>query len=257
MNSTLVIQSHPTPVAPAWLRVCIQSVTDWCKTNGFEYQFLDDGLFDFLDSTLMEKLSQQKTIATDLARLYAIRQGLQTFERVIWLDADFLIFAPDEFLLPKPADLPEGYMVGREVWVQADADRPQKLKSYVKVHNAFLLFDRQNSFLEFYLEHAERLLRKCEGPIPPQFIGPKLLTALHNIVGCPVLELAGMFSPLVIDDLLSKNGQCCALNLMQKRSVQSAAGANLCRSLVDQENRSEDDMLELVELLMSLGHALK
>lgn len=250
MLSTLVIQSYPTPVQPIWLQRCMDSVTSWCDRNQFEYRFLDDSLFDYLDPAIMQKLIKQKVIATDLARLYAIRNELKQFNRVIWLDADFLIFSPDNFQLPEQAQLPEGYLLGREVWVQADTERPSKLKAHVKVHNAFLLFDRGNSFLEFYLDHAERLIRKCQGPMPPQFIGPKLLTALHNTIGCPVLESAGMLSPLVISDLLSDSGQCCALNLMNKRSSQPFAGANLCRSLSEQNNRSEQDMLDLVEQLI-------
>lgn len=175
---------------------------------------------------------------------------------MVWLDADFLIFAPNEFQLPDETMLSEGYMVGREVWVQADAEKPNKLRANIKVHNAFLLFDRGNSFLEFYLEHAERLVRKFEGSLPPQFVGPKLLTALHNVVGCPVMETAGMLSPLVIDNLLSKNDQCCALNLMKKRSTEALAGANLCRSLSRKNNRSEKDMLSLAELLCTNANCL-
>lgn len=234
----------------------MDSVKAWCRENQFEYLFLDDSLFDYLDPALMQKLKQQKVIATDIARLYAIREGLHKFDRVLWFDADFLIFAPNDFLLPNQTALPEGYMLGREVWVQAKANQPNKLKANVKVHNAFLLFDRQNSFLDFYLEHAERLVNKCEGPMPPQFVGPKLLTALHNTVVCPVLETAGMLSPLVIDDLLADTSQCCALNLMKKRSVQPIAGANLCYSLSNQNNRSDKDILRLVEQLLSENESL-
>ena len=256
MHSTLVIQSHNTPIQASWLKACIASVERWCESNQFQYQFLGDALFDPLNLTILEKVKDQLVIATDLARLYALREGLKKFDRVVWLDTDFLIFAPDQFVLPAQSELKEGYMLGREVWVQQDKERPNKLKSYVKVHNAFLLFDRENSFLEFYLQHAERLLEQCDGPMPPQFIGPKLLTALHNVIGCPVLESAGMLSPLVIDDLLSKGEQCCALNLMKKKSPMPMAGANLCRSLVVQGQRSSEDMESLVAKLLKNGTPL-
>ena len=256
MHSTLVIQSHNTPIQTSWLKACIASVERWCESNQFQYQFLGDALFDPLNLTILEKVKDQLVIATDLARLYALREGLKKFDRVVWLDTDFLIFAPDQFVLPAQSELKEGYMLGREVWVQQDKERPNKLKSYVKVHNAFLLFDRENSFLEFYLQHAERLLEQCDGPMPPQFIGPKLLTALHNVIGCPVLESAGMLSPLVIDDLLSKGEQCCALNLMKKKSPMPMAGANLCRSLVAQGQRSSEDMESLVAKLLKNGTPL-
>lgn len=256
MPSTLVIQSHSTPIQSDWLHACMKSVESWCQSNRFSYRFLDNALFDYIDPTLLDKVKDQIVIATDLARLYTLREGLREFERVLWLDTDFLIFAPDQFELPDKFDLPEGYMLGREVWVQEDREKPGKLKAYIKVHNAFLLFDRGNSFLEFYLQHAKRLLEQCDGPMPPQFIGPKLLTALHNVVGCPVYEPAGMLSPPVIDDLLSKGERCCALNLMKKKSSQPIAGANLCRSLAIQEERPEREMESLIVNLLEAGTAL-
>jgi hypothetical protein len=67
-----------------------------------------------------------------------------------------------------------------------------KLRAYVKVRNAFLMFRKGNHFLDFYTATAQRLLRLNQGSMPPQFIGPKLLTALHNVAICPVMETAGM-----------------------------------------------------------------
>ena len=191
----------------------MRTVKGWAESNGFSYQFLGDELFDLISPALVQKTLEQKVIATDLARLYAIQNALEKYNRVVWLDADFLIFSPQNFILPGVENIPEGYMLGREVWVQSDHIKKSKLSAHVKVHNAFLLFDRGNSFLAFYLEHAERLLSRCHGRVPPQFIGPKLLTALHNVVQCPVFESAGMFSPLVVDDLLSGSEKKSALGL--------------------------------------------
>jgi hypothetical protein len=50
---------------------------------------------------------------------------------------------------------------------------------YVKVHNAFMMFRQGNHFPDFYTDAAERLLDLNQGAMPAQFIGPKLLTALH------------------------------------------------------------------------------
>jgi hypothetical protein len=51
-----------------------------------------------------------------------------------------------------------------------------------------------NSFLHFYAETIERLLRQNRGGIPPQYIAPKFLTALHNVTRLPVVESDGMLS---------------------------------------------------------------
>jgi len=260
---TLVIQSHRQPLPYTWLAPCLASVQNWAKQQSYDYQFIDDALFDTLPQWVLEKTSAQKVIATDLARLKCLQHFLAAgYQRVVWLDADFLIFAADNLQLPEPGELPEGYALGREVWVQPKKpeqphpkNKTPKFKAYKKVHNAFLLFDAQfgqrNSFLDFYTTHAERLLEQMTGPMPPQFIGPKLLTALHNVVQCPVLENAGMLSPWVIKDIIAGGGP--ALTLFRDKSPQPLAGANLCSSLSNSDVLPERALEKVVTQLLSQG----
>ena len=268
---TLIIQSHRQPLPYDWLAPCVASVQSWAKQESFDYQFIGDALFDVLPQWVLEKTQAQKVIATDLARLKCLQQFLAAgYQRVVWLDADFLLFAADNFQLPEPGELPEGYALGREVWVQPKIpeqkveqkagqepakNKTPKFKAYKKVHNAFLLFDAQfsqrNSFLDFYTAHAERLLEQITGPMPPQFIGPKLLTALHNVVQCPVQESAGMLSPWVINDILAGGGP--ALTLFRDKSPQPLAGANLCSSLSNSDVLPERALEKVVTQLLSQG----
>ncbi len=242
MSNTLVIQSHRSPLPYPWLKQCLESVQRWCEINQFEYQFLGDDLFDCLPGDLVEKLKDQPVIASDLARLTVLRDALhKRFETVIWLDADFLIFNPVSFALPD-----DSYAVGREIWVQHDTQ--EKLKIYKKVHNAFLMFRKGNCFLDFYAESAERLLRENEGGMPPQFIGPKFLTALHNITKLPVMESAGMLSPLVVRDIVQGGGE--ALQRFVTHSSVSIAGANLCISSCEKQEVTCEEMEQLVGVLM-------
>ncbi|MFT4563341.1 MAG: hypothetical protein ACI9BW_003095 [Gammaproteobacteria bacterium] len=225
MARSVVLQSHTHPLPYDWLVECIASVKKWSELNAFGYRFIGDELFDYIPTCLNEKTRHQLVIASDLARLKLIRSFLnQGFETVIWCDADFLIFDPDNFLIPN-----ESFALGREVWIQRDRKHASKLSAHVKVHNAFMMFRTDNSFLDFYHDSAERLLTRINGPMPPQFIGPKLLTAIHNVVQCPVLETAGMLSPLVMTDLEQGGGP--ALDLFKSKSPQAIAGANLCASL--------------------------
>ena len=264
---TLVIQSHRDSLPYDWLAPCVASVQNWAKQQSYDYQFIDDALFGILPKWVLEKTQAQKVIATDLARLKCLQQFLAAgYQRVVWLDADFLIFAPDNFQLPTPSQLAEKYALGRETWVQPKPaeqktgqepakNKAPKFKAYKKVHNAFLLFDAQfgqrNSFLDFYTSHAERLLKKVNGPIPPQFIGPKLLTALHNVVQCPVQESAGMLSPWVINDILAGGGP--ALTLFRDKSPQPLAGVNLCSSLSASEVLPEHALEKVIAKLLSQG----
>ncbi|MEH6358477.1 MAG: hypothetical protein V7745_05775 [Pseudomonadales bacterium] len=241
MKHTLIIQSHRTPLPFDWLQECIESVQTWAADSGFNYQWLGDEIFDSLDAELIEKTETQKVIASDLARLKVIKQALRNgYQRVIWCDADFLIFNPQQFILPESS-----FALGREVWVQEDNNN--RLRAYTKVHNAFMMFCCGNHFLDYYTASAEQLLRANQGRMPPQFIGPKLLTALHNMIECPIMETAGMLSPLVIRDILKGDGQ--ALSLFKKKSPSFPAGANLCSSVTASEGFNDMEMQCLIEKL--------
>lgn len=241
--NTLVIQSHRSPLPYTWIEPCLDSVRHWCALNQYEYRFMGDELFDAVPGELLKKTQQQRVVASDIARLLVLRDGLKNgYGTVVWLDADFLIFNPLEFVLP---DAP--YALGREVWVQPD--KQGKLKVHKKVHNAFLMYRKDNSFLDFYIETAKRLLGLNNGSMSPQFIGPKLLTALHNIIMFPVMESAGMLSPMVVKDIIQQGGP--ALDLFIGHSPQPITGVNLCISSCDRDDVSVVEMERLIECLLN------
>ena len=239
--SGLVLQSHTHPLPAKWIASCLKSVKAWADLNTFDYLFLGDELFDYIPNRLLEKTQSQRVIATDLARLRALQFYLkQGYDTVIWCDADFLIFTPSRFKLTL-----DKYAVGREVWIQNNIKNPQKLTAHIKVHNAFMMYRQGNAFLDFYADTAERLLTLNQGPMPPQFIGPKLLTAIHNVAQCPVQESAGMLSPLVIKDIANHDGP--ALKLFQQKSPQPIYAANLCSSL----HPNSKDLEQSIRLVLS------
>jgi len=245
MPSTLVLQSHRDPLPQPWLQACLDSVAGWARQNGFDYRFIGDELFDPLDPDLRPRLASRPVIASDLARLLWLRRDLEDgFDRVVWCDADFLVFDAPALVLPG-----DEFALGRETWVQRDSR--DRWRVHRKVHNAFLMFCRGNTFLEFYIDTAARLLRLNEGGMPPQFIGPKLLTALHNIAHFPVLEQAGMLSPPVLRDLLDGGGE--ALDLLCAHSPLAPAGVNLCASLVEGEGIDADRMARVIDALLRRG----
>ena len=245
MSDTLVLQSHRDPLPAAWLGSCMDSVASWARANGYHYRLLGDEIFDLLAPPLRKRFEARRVIASDLARLHLLQRGLdEGYRRVVWCDADWLVFRPRDFVLPHG-----DFALGREVWIQ-DGENGG-LRSYFRVHNACLVFARGNRFLAFYTDTAERLLDLNEGPMPPQFIGPKLLTALHNIAHFPVMECAAMLGPPVIRDLLAGGGK--ALDLFREKSVVPPTGANLCASLAAEEGLGEAEMNRLIDLLLEHG----
>jgi len=206
------------------------------------YRFVGDELFDLLPADLREKTSNQRVVAADLGRLLAVREAIEEgFDTVIWCDADVLVFNPER-LTPSPAS----FALGREVWVQERRGRPH---AYVKVHNAFLMFRRSNPFLDYYLHVAQQLVREHMGPMVPQFVGPKLLAALHNVARFPVQESAGMLSPAVMSDVLRGGGP--SLELFTRLSPELPAALNLCSSLVDSGETTDADVDGLVRVLLA------
>jgi len=245
MTGTIVLQSHALPMPDGWIGECIASVHAWARASGFDYIRLGDELFDFVPPGLRARTATQRVVATDLARLRAAQTLLADgYDTVVWCDADFLVFAPRDFLLPDAS-----YALGREVWVEPRAGKPNAFTARKQVHNAFLMFRRGNTFLDFYSETAAQMLERNRGPMPPQFIGPKLLTALHNVVGCPVLETAGMLSPAVIDEIAGEAG--AALGLFRRRSPQPLAAANLCSSLYARGEFSDATVRRCIERLLA------
>lgn len=249
---TLIIQSQRRPLPLNWLAPCLESVRAWTELRGFDYRFLDDVLFDVLPPDLREKTREQLVVASDIARLVHLRNALASgYDAAVWCDSDVLIFAPHRLTLPD-----DSYALGREVWVQADGKR---LRTFVKVHNAFMLFRQGNAFLDFYLDAAQKLVRAHRGRMVPQFVGPKLLTAIHNIVACPVLERAAMLSPEVARNIAAGGGP--ALQLFNTNSRAKPAAVNLCASLAGEprsrrrrgRHSPQTEMRAVIERLLSSG----
>lgn len=221
--TTVVLQSWRRRDAPAWIARCLASVEAWAEASGFAYRFLDDGLFDRLPTDLAAMLMPRPAMAADLARLLVARELLEVgAARVVWFDADSFVFAPGRLILPEAS-----YAFGREAWVQPDARG--RLRVFRNVHNAASLFGAENPVLDFLIEATTRIAGRLDGPAAPQLLGPKLLTALHNIVGFPLIEVAGAASPLVLRDLAAGGGP--ALDRLRAEPTAPAV-LNLCASLV-------------------------
>lgn len=244
MTKTVILQSYAAREPNPWLKTCMDSVQSWADLRSYDYQFVDDMLFTKIPAPLFEKTRAQRVVATDIARLYWLRWALDRYETVVWLDADTYIRQPKALLLPT-----SNYAIGREVWTQPDEKRLSGWRSYVKVHNAFLMFRRGNPFLEFYIHACENIIKAYDHEHwVPQIIGPKLLTSLHNMMQCTLLETAGALSPHVINAILHDRDSM-ALNRFIRDSEVPPNALNLCASSVRNGELTGDNMLQLITIL--------
>jgi len=224
----------------------MDSVQEWAHLQGYAYRYTGDEIFDRIAPQLRAKTAHQMVVASDLARLLEMRSALEeNYTCVVWCDADFLVFAPEALVLGD-----ESYGFGREVWIQAAKNLSSRPKAYIKIHNAFMYYRRNNPFLSFYINSIQKMMHQHKGPFAPQFAGPKFLSAIHNITTQPVVENACMLSPMVIKDLVHNGG--AALSLFLELSPAPPAGVNLCASLANEEI-SNGEIEQAIEHLLSAG----
>jgi hypothetical protein len=250
---TAIIQSYRTTRVEPWMQRCMQSVRDWANSHGYVYEFVDDGLFDFLPAHIRNNSLVPLLPKTDIARLGLLHNRLaHDYERVVWLDADVLVFDPASFTLPENC----GAMFCHEVWTSLGENG--ELIHHRGINNALMIFERGHPLLDF-LRYATVELYEQSDParISTLALGTALLSKLGRVVPLRLHTQVACISPL----LLGAAYRADHPEWLREHALQHGhrfCAANLCRSLLAgpsnrQRSRSLDDdqMLALVEQLMA------
>ena len=226
---TLVIQSASDLDRPDWLIACVHSVERWARERGYDYRLWGDDALELTPRWYRAKLGGRLPIVADLARLLLIRDALANdYQRACWLDADVLLFAPQRLELPDNDEC----AFGREYWMQKDRGGRWQVRR--NVHNAICSFVAGCPVLPFLIRTTERIIARADAEhIAPQMVGPKLLSALHNLTGFELIDTIGALSPAVLDDLERGGGE--ALRAMPA-APEPLAGINLCASVNGDRN---------------------
>jgi len=226
MSTTLVVQSYRTRDVPEWIARCIRSVEEWSKASGHDYEFIDDTLFDLLPAWYRERCGAQILPQTDLARLLLLRDRLRKgYKRVIWIDADVLVFDHDILII----NVCDGFAFCYEVWVECDANG-SFLTRGPAINNAAIIMDAGNPMLDFYIYACQSIIRKC----PPGGVGrldasTLPLSRLGAVLPLPLIRSVGLFSPPITWQVARGGGPLCA---MYAAAFGRKIGAvNLCGSL--------------------------
>jgi len=201
---------------------------------------MGDEIFDLVAPDLRTKLRDRMPILADLARLELVQQHLdQEGGQALWIDADSLVLNPGW----SPA-LDGAASFGQEFWVQ---DNPSSTgwRHYQSPHNAFMSFSAGSPILPFLRYAATNLLERVDiENLAPQFIGPKLLKALHNLCPFTLHEQAGALSPALATELAAEPG--AAVKYYRDNGGPALSVVNLCQSLVD-DKISHATMSNLVD----------
>ena len=251
---TLILQSYNPQRVNNWLHLCMDSVRQWAAIHNYEYTFAGNEIFSAVPDWYMQKVGGRMPIAADLARLLWIDQLLaeERADTIVWLDADVLVFAPESWKVQLSRDA----QFGVEYWLQhkdggtdhaATENRKRAKKIYRNVHNAYCAFKTGSSTLKFLIDVVQHQVKEVDARyMPPQFVGPKLLTSLHNTVQFDLQEHVGAISPLLAEAV--RLGDVETLNFYQRRLKQPIYAANLCASLALEQDAQ---MLALVQKLLA------
>jgi hypothetical protein len=223
-KGTIVYQSYRTTGVPAWIDRCMATVRDWATLQGHAYRFYDDAFLDRAPAWFREK-SEHLCPVTDLARLVVARELLaEGWERVVWIDADMLVFDPARFDIA----VPDVFAFSHEAWVQADNDGQVQCRE--RVNNAAMVFHRDNVHLEFFIDAALRSGRSL--PVIGKLdIGTRFLSQLFRLIPFMLLGRVGTFSPLLMQEIAAGTQACPGLTAFAARLKIPLACANLCASL--------------------------
>lgn len=240
---TLVYQSYRTTNVPEWIKQCLQSVKNWTASKEYEYRFVDDELFEYAPQWYRQKVRHNVQLVSDLSRLVLARGFLEEgYERVIWIDADVLIFDSEKFIL----DTSGGASFCREVWI--DEDLQGNMIHQEKINNSVSVFYQQNAMLDFYIDACKRIV-SSSAKASPVLVGTSFLSALHKIYPFDLITSVGILSPALVYGLLKE--QRTFLDFYLKRHGSEIFAANLCGSMVGNGFRNleirESTMEKVVE----------
>ena len=224
---TIVLQSNKRPPWPEWVRICLLSARRWALESGFSHLFIQDELFEDLPAAFLRDTEEQILPRTDYGRLlWMKRLHRDGWERVIWLDADLLIF-DDSLAFSDDA-------VGREAWLTHAPDVGFRITR--KVNNCAMCFHAGSRHLDRYLSAIEAAVA-AGGPYDKLAFGPDLMTRLHAEAPFPLHSDIAMFSPRIAEALAS--GLAPALRAHAAAWGGAPKAANLCSSLGAPDDKME------------------
>lgn len=221
---TVILQSFRTVDVPAWIQVCMQSVRSWAEQSQFGYKFLGDDLLRLVPNWFSNRAASHITVVTDLARLLWAKACLdQETERVIWIDADVLLFDPSQLTI----DANLSFAYADEIWCSEDSQH--KIRMSRKVNNSVCLF-RNNSaglrHLNRYIDDCLTIVRSQVSIHDHTLIGTRYLTEKDSQKRLPTLQGFGLLSPLILHAVISRDRDVLAA--FAKEHEAPLRAANLC-----------------------------
>jgi hypothetical protein len=225
-DETLVIQSFRMTDVPTWIAHCMDSAKRWAERYGFAYELVGDEFFDHAPEWFRAKCREHFYPVTDIARLYLMKSRLLNYRRVVWVDADVIVFDPQRFNV----ETESGYAFSHEVVLGIRPDGQRELSPW-SINNSVIVMARGCPMLDFYIFAAEEIVKRTPlQQFSRTMIGPKFLDALSHAMPIERLTCVGLFTPEYMR-LLTNDENHEALRAYRSHFGFPMAAANLCHFL--------------------------
>lgn len=227
---TKVIQSFREYNIPIWLQKCMLSVKDWARYYGYDYEFMGDEFFNFTPNWCKV---EDKWVITNICRLIWLKKETKYYDRVIWADADFIIFNKN---LAQLGTETHGFSY-----------------EHFGLNNAFMYFNKGDIVLDTYYEMSKNAL--LHDSLTRTLIGPELLRKINKIKSLNILKFCGLLYRPLTTQLLQGYGY--ELDDFVSKLPAQIAGANMCNFVRDLSHHSNDtiftdiEFLKVVDLLLA------
>lgn len=218
-----VLQSFRTVDVPSWIAQCMDSVRQWALSQGWDYLVLDDRFLELPPDWVRQRCGRNLYAVTDVARLIWAQDVLSgDHERVIWVDADVLVFDPGGLARHVAAVQEHGF--AREFFLRVTGKRTEPQWG---LNNALMVFDHHAPVLADYLRIClERLEGYRDGEVPRTAMGPALLQQLGTSRRLHRIEGVGLFTPAMLEPFAT--GRDALMRQYVSHCPVPPAAANLC-----------------------------
>lgn len=199
------------------------SVQQWAQLQGWHYLFLDDRFLDLPPAWARKRCGGNLYAITDIARLIWAQQTLaEKYDRVVWVDADMLVFDPAGLTHHVVSAPDHGF--ARELFLRAKGHHTEPQWG---INNALMVFDRQTPVLAEYLRIALEILAGYrDNEVPRTAMGPTLLNQLDITRSLHRIEGIGLFTPAMLEPF--SIGRDRLMQEYLSHCAEPLTAANLC-----------------------------
>lgn len=219
---TLIVQSYRDHDVPGWIERCLVSVRNWARSKGYDYRLTGDEIFALCGDDYLAAVGDNMRSITNLCRLELIKLILaeEGYDRVIWMDADIFVFAPDRL------DFAPGTRIAMplETWLW-HADGEWKVRR--TLNNCVVVCPKGDPDIDLFVQATRHRAR--HHPVTHNHeLGVHLIRGMYEFLRFELLTNVGMFSNEFLIALVE--GDQAAIRLQALEHQTPVYAANICAS---------------------------